>query len=285
MLTPFRLLVAYDGSPCADDMIEDLQHAGIPAGAHVLVVSVAERWLPPPSVYEIATTPVAARGKAHAARLAVLGATQISARHPEWTVAHEGHTGSPARVIVQRAKEWNAQLVVVGSLGHNAIERVFIGSVSQKVANEAHCSVRVSRGGNQSGNLRLLLAYDARPGSVLAAAAIAARNWPEGTEVRLVAAAGFNGPPLGEYGLPFDQGSVKALFAPAVQMMEKAGLDAYTTVLEADPKNLIVEEATRLDVHCIFAGCNDHSIVDRLLLGTVSSALISRAPCAVEIVR
>lgn len=285
MITPFRLLVAYDGSPCANGMIDDLRNAGIAHEAHVLVVSVAERWEPPPSVYEVATAPAAGRGKDHAARLAAFGAARVSARHSKWKVGHESHTGSPARIIVQRAQEWNAQLVVVGSLGHNAIERVFIGSVSQKVANEAHCSVRVSRGGNQSGNLRLLLAYDARPGSALAAAAIAARHWPEGTDVRVAAATGFNGPPLGEHGLPCDQGRVEALLTPAVQMMERAGLDAYTTVQEGDPKNFIVEEAARLDVHCIFAGCNDHSIVDRLLLGTVSSALISRAPCAVEIVR
>ncbi len=285
MLTPFRLIVAYDGSPCADAMIDDLQHAGIPAGAHVLVVSVAERMSPPPAVHEIAAMPLPARGKDHADRLAKLGATRIAARHPEWTVEHEGHAGSPARVIVQRARQWNARLVVAGSLGHNAIQLFFIGSISQKVANEAHCSVRVSRGRHQSGTLRLLLAFDARPSSAMAAANVAGRNWPKGTEIHLVAATGFNGPPLGECILPFDQDRVKALLEPAIEMLEKAGLRCHTTVKEADPKNLIVEEAIRLAAHCIFAGCNDHSLVDELLLGTVSNALISRAPCAVEVVR
>lgn len=284
MITPFRLLVAYDGSPCADDMIDDLQNAGVPAECHVLVVAVAERWLPPPSVYEVATGPAVTRGKDHAARLATLGGTQVLARHPKWKVAHESHTGSPARVIVQRAKEWNAQLVVVGSLGHNAIERMFIGSVSQKVANEAHCSVRVSRGKRPSGVLRLLLAYDGRPGSEAAAAAIATRTWPKGTEVRLVAATGFNGPPLGEHCLP-DSAPLDGLIVPIAQMLLEAGLHVQTVVQEADPKNLIVEEAARCESHCIFAGCNDHSLVDRLLLGTVSNALISRAPCSVEVVR
>jgi len=284
MLTPYRLLIAYDGSACADDMIEDLENAGIPAEAHVLVVSVAERWLPPPSVYEVATTPVA-RGTDHAARLAQCGASHVLARHPDWTVGHEGHFGSPARVIVQRAKDWDAQLVVAGSRGHNALNRMFIGSVSQKVANEARCSVRVSRGKRGSGGLRLLLAYDARPGSAMTAAAIAARTWPNGTSVQVAAAIGFDGLPLGECSMPESQGHVASLLAPVIQMLKNAGLDVGTTVQEADPKNLIMEEATRLEAHCIFVGCNDHSLVDRLLLGTVSNALISRAPCSVEVVR
>lgn len=281
----FRLLVAYDGSPCADDMIEDLSNAGIPASAHVLVVSVAERWLPPPSVYEVATARSVARGKDQAVRLARMGASQMSVRHPEWTIEQEGHTGSPAGVILQRAKDWNAQLVVAGSLGHNAVERIFIGSVSQKVANEAHCSVRVSRGKRPSGGLKLLLAYDGRPGSEAAAAAIATRTWPAGAEVLVAAATGFNGPPLGERDIPSDCEVLERLLDPVCQMLTEAGLHVRTSIQEADPKNLLVEEAKRWDCHCIFAGCNDHSIVERLLLGTVSAALISRAPCSVEVVR
>jgi nucleotide-binding universal stress UspA family protein len=281
MLKPFRLLVAYDGSPCADAMIDDLRNAGIPAGAHVLVVSVAERWLPPTSVYEVATEPVVARNQEQAARTALLGATLIAARHPDWTVEQEGHSGSPARVIVQRAREWNAQLVVAGSLGHNAIERVFIGSVSQKIANEAPCSVRISRGRRQSGGLRLLLAYDAR----LGADKVASRNWPKGTEIRLVMAVDDDERPLGEPEGLANRGSVEVLLAPVVEMLQEAGLDVSTTIREADPEQLILDEAGRLEAHCIFAGSNDHSLVERLLLGTVSGALLSRAPCAVEVVR
>ena len=285
MRTPFRLLVAYDGSQCADAMIEDLQHAGIPQHAHVLVVSVAERMLPPPSIYEVVAVPAMARGRDQAVRLAQLGASQVAARHPEWIVEHEGHSGSPARTIVQRAMEWEAQLVVVGSLGHNALEQMFIGSVSQKVANEAHCSVRISRGRRQPGSLKLLLAYDARPGAAMAAVSIASRNWPSGTEVHLVAAVGFDGAPLGEFCMPADQARVEALLATVIQLLKNAGLQVYVNIQEADPKNLIVGESMRQQAHCIFAGCNEHSIVDLLLLGTVSNALVSRAPSAVEIVR
>src|ERR1051326_2483909 len=41
-----RLLVAYDGSPCSAVMLDDLGHAGLPAELDVIVVSVADVWLP-----------------------------------------------------------------------------------------------------------------------------------------------------------------------------------------------------------------------------------------------
>lgn len=279
MPKPFRLFIAYDGSPCADAMIDDLRYAGLPAATNALVVSVAERWLPPPSAYEVTTGPVHARGKEHATRLALLGASRVSSLYPHWTVHHEGYADSPARLIVQRARDWQANLVVAGSLGHTTIERLVLGSVSHKVANEAHCSVRVSRGNPPSGELRLLLAYDGRPG------ADAARNWPDGTAVSVVGALGYGGPPMGEWDPPLTHSQINRLLSPAMLVLRQAGLAVHSTAREADPKHLIVEEAARIGAHCIFAGSNDHSVLDRLLLGTVSSALLSRAPCAVEVVR
>src|SRR5262245_26736724 len=50
-----KVLIAYDGSECADDALDDLQRAGLPAEAEALVVSVEEEWLPAPpmSSYEL----------------------------------------------------------------------------------------------------------------------------------------------------------------------------------------------------------------------------------------
>ena len=49
--------------------------------------------------------------------------------------------GSPARVIVETADEWKANLIVVGSHGHGFWSRVLLGSVSDSVVRHAHCSV------------------------------------------------------------------------------------------------------------------------------------------------
>ena len=43
-----KLLVAYDGSGCAEAAIDDLYQAGLPETGTAHVISVAEVWLPPP---------------------------------------------------------------------------------------------------------------------------------------------------------------------------------------------------------------------------------------------
>ena len=53
--------------------------------------------------------------------------------------------GSPKRMIVDEAENWNADLIVVGSHGYPAWERLLLGSVSQAVVSHAQCSVEVVR--------------------------------------------------------------------------------------------------------------------------------------------
>jgi nucleotide-binding universal stress UspA family protein len=53
--------------------------------------------------------------------------------------------GRPAEMIVDAAKEWNADLVVVGSHGRGFWGRLTLGSVSDAVLHHASCSVLVVR--------------------------------------------------------------------------------------------------------------------------------------------
>jgi len=51
--------------------------------------------------------------------------------------------GDPAKAILEEAKEWDADLIVVGSRGLSASERAVIGSVSSHVVHHAPCDVLV----------------------------------------------------------------------------------------------------------------------------------------------
>lgn len=53
--------------------------------------------------------------------------------------------GHAAEEIVQAAEDEKADLVVVGAHGKSAIERFFVGSVSDRVMRHAPCSVLVIR--------------------------------------------------------------------------------------------------------------------------------------------
>jgi len=53
--------------------------------------------------------------------------------------------GYPKAAILEEAKDWGADLIVVGSHGKRGIERILLGSVSEAVALHADCSVEVIR--------------------------------------------------------------------------------------------------------------------------------------------
>jgi nucleotide-binding universal stress UspA family protein len=53
--------------------------------------------------------------------------------------------GHPADQILELAREVGADLVFIGSHGLTGVERILIGSVSERVVREAHCPVMVAR--------------------------------------------------------------------------------------------------------------------------------------------
>jgi nucleotide-binding universal stress UspA family protein len=53
--------------------------------------------------------------------------------------------GSPAESLIAAAREWRADLLVVGSENPSVLGRLFLGSVSHRVLSHAPCSVLVGR--------------------------------------------------------------------------------------------------------------------------------------------
>ncbi len=53
--------------------------------------------------------------------------------------------GDPKSMIADYAKEWAADLIVVGSCDKSRLETFFVGSVSRSVVERAPCSVLVAR--------------------------------------------------------------------------------------------------------------------------------------------
>jgi hypothetical protein len=96
---------------------------------------------------------------------------------PAWDVRAEALVGSPASAILNTANEWKPDLIVVGSHGRSALGRFIMGSMSQKIVTEAHCSVRVTRGhGIDAGApVRILLGFDGSFDSRAAVRTVASR--------------------------------------------------------------------------------------------------------------
>jgi nucleotide-binding universal stress UspA family protein len=60
-------------------------------------------------------------------------------------ISHEIIGGPPNQVIVEEAERWGAELIVMGSRGLGAWNRLLLGSVSSAVVHHAKCSVEVVR--------------------------------------------------------------------------------------------------------------------------------------------
>jgi nucleotide-binding universal stress UspA family protein len=224
---------------------------------------------------------------------------QIKKSFPEWHVNHEALADSPAWAIIRTADEWKPDLLVVGAHGHSVLGgRLILGSVSQRVLYEASCSVRVARGRHRDGDapLRLLIGVDNSPHSNAAVDAVCWRQWPTGTEVRLLAVVDTvmtitpnpSQPSVMkwiEVGDEDNWDQVRQLFEPSLNKLRSAGLDAAVMIRRGNPKDAVVEEAGSWGADCIFVGAKGMRGIDRLLLGSVSSAVSARAHCSAEIVR
>src|SRR5215468_8697932 len=194
-----KIVIGYDGSEHADAALDDLRRAGLPRDAEALIVSVAEGAMPLPSVSGIAENGLdperiasavkyASNAIAQAKEFARLGGQRIRSGFPEWEVSVEYFVGDPADALMERATNWGADLIVVGSQGRSALGRLFLGSVSRKIVTEARCSVRVARAtAKKDGrSARIIIGMDGSSFANAAVDAVTARRWPAGVEARIV---------------------------------------------------------------------------------------------------
>ena len=304
-----KILIAYDGSSCADAALDDLRYAGLPRVAEALIMSVADVFLPPPLSQEAALSaqvPVAVQQAwaraAHAVEEAHALALQAQARvltyFPAWDVRAEACADSPAWAVIKQADTWQPDVVVVGSHGRSAMGRMLLGSVSQKVLTEAHCSVRVGRGRRQpdATSVRLLIGVDGSPDAAAAVQAVAAREWLTGSEARLVAvldarmrtALAPTHPPVESWTTTEDadeQAWVPKMVDAMAEPLWNRGLIVSSVIKEGDPKQVLLDEAEHWGADCLFVGARGLSRIERFLLGSVSAAVAARAHCSVEVVR
>ncbi len=292
-----KILIAYDGSECAESAIDDLKRAGLPRRAEAIVLTIAEELIPAPtSIGGVATTFAKdlLEEEKESLALARRARSRIHQLFPGWEILAEAGVGSPGGEIIAKADEWRPDLIVVGSHGRTALGRMFFGSVSQKVVNEAHCSVRVARGRIVEPDVpaRIIVGVDGSKWADAAVEEIALRDWPAGSEVRIVNSA-WTIPLVGDPGMAVtlsewisvETERVKKVVEGAAEKLRSAGLKVSTVAKEQEPKALLCGEAEGLRADCIFVGARGMGRLERFLIGSVSLGVAARAHCSVEVVR
>lgn len=211
----------------------------------------------------------------------------------------------PRRGIREYAKQWNADLIMVGSHGQTGLMRFLLGSVAGAVLRTSPCSVeiiRVTADGRPASSrpMRILAATDGSECSAVALRSLAGRPWPLNSQVKIVCAS----QPL----VPEEHAVALSSRYPVElveHMMRDAQEHAHLSVAEArrllsdtdlevlepastptrDPRVHILDTAREWGADLIVMGSHGRHGMDRLLIGSVSGSVALHAKCSAEIIR
>ena len=82
--------------------------------------------------------------------LEMLQSFAAEARKVDLKVEYRQLSGSPSRSICNIAREWEADLIVIGRRGRSGLSEMLLGSVSNYVVHHAPCSVLIVQGNNNN---------------------------------------------------------------------------------------------------------------------------------------
>lgn len=145
-----KILLAIDDSPSSAAATRAVIDQFVPAHTHVHVLH-ADAWpegVPISMAFAEGTAAAESALDLHRLRRREAAACLESAadqlRQAGFVTVASLRDGDPRDTIVACAKEWHADLIVLGSHGKKGLERM-LGSVSDSVARHAPCSVEIVR--------------------------------------------------------------------------------------------------------------------------------------------
>jgi nucleotide-binding universal stress UspA family protein len=292
-----RVLIAFDGSAAATDAVSLVDAIAWPNDTVLRVVSVIEPTmsLSGPLYRGPATAPEvdeAITAYTHDTVRGVVERLRSSGRSVEGDVLR-GRAGS---AIVDDARDFRADLVVVGSRGHGTIASLLLGSISSEVVDHAPCPVLVARTTDLT---RVVFATDGSPSAQ--AAELILSTWPifAGLPIRVVSAADIvrpwttgiaptmYGQVLDAYAAELRDAKIEheGIAADTATRLRDGGhvADAEVRAGDAAAEIIAVVEEQRADL--VVLGSRGHTGVTRLLLGSVARNVLSGSTTSVLIVR
>jgi nucleotide-binding universal stress UspA family protein len=294
-----KVLLALDASTGSQQVVRGAATLPWPAGTTFCILSIVDlaQWEGLPALIQDAK---------HAAQALVEKAMKRLG-HPGCEVFSEVQLGFPKSAIPEFARQWKADLVMVGSRGQSALSRFFLGSVALAVLRSAPCSVEIvrpSRSGRHAAQdgMKILLGTDGSECSVKAARSLADRPWPGGSQFRVISVRDIltleiqttvSSPcpvyPAGLLKEILEDARKRAEddVAEAHRALSSAGLKVGngTETLVGDPRIVLLDEAAAWGADLFVLGSHGKHGLDRMLLGSVSEAVALHADCSVEVVR
>jgi len=294
-----KVVLAIDCSSTSENVIHEAAGRPWPVGTTFAVISVVDmgKWEGLPTLIEDAK---------HAAQRVVDGAADKLTQCGH-EVFREIQLGLPKKAIPEFARQWGADLVLVGSHGQSPMVRFLLGRVAQAVVRNAPCSVEIVRPNpvgvpSASHAMKILLATDGSACSLKAIYSVANRPWPNQSQIRIMSVVQLFNP---ENPLPAPPLCSEYPTSSLEEFWKKAHIRADEAVAEArkifaatslnicdgnatpvgDPRAILLDEAKMWEANLIVVGSHGRQGFDRLLMGSVSEAIALHAHCSVEVIR
>jgi nucleotide-binding universal stress UspA family protein len=290
-----KVLLAIDSSTASQHVVDRAATRPWPSGTAFCVMSVVD-------VGRLERPPILVEETIHEAQSLVKSAT-AKLTQTGHKVFSEVHLGFPRKAIPEYAKEWSADLVMVGSHGQSAVTRFLLGSVAQAVLRTSPCSVEIVRSGlHPSHGIKVLLATDGSECSAKAVHSVAKSPWPKGTQIKLLSVVQLLIPEIPSVASPlcspYPSSLLDQVWKEARTRAEEAVADARKTLSATglnicdcnatpmgEPRAFILDEAKAWGADLIVLGSHGRHGLDRLLMGSVSESVALYAHCSVEVVR
>lgn len=294
-----RVLLAIDPSSGSLHVVNEAAARPWPTGTAICVLSIVDmgHWEGLPTLIEDAK---------HTARALVETAVEKIDR-PGIEVVSDIQLGYPKKAIPDFAREWKADLVMVGSRGLGAVSRFFLGSVAQAVLRSAPCSVEIVRSASSgspasSHALKILLATDGSECSEVAVRSVANRPWPAGSEIKIISVRELltleNATSAASPCPIYPESLLNEILEDARKRADKAIAQARHALTSkgvkvcdgpgapvGDARAILLDEARAWGVDLIILGSHGRHGFDRLVLGSVSESVALYAGCSVEVIR
>ena len=200
----------------------------------------------------------------------------------------EGHVG---QAIVREAEARKSELIVLGAVGHSVFERM-LGSVSDYVASQSHCSVLLVRPTGLSTRKRsidLCFAQDESPASTEAVRQMALFGWGASTHIDVVGVVAlpfvYSEIPY-EFDVPEMRASIQQTVDQAAEQLRKLSPNVQTHVIEGSHAgDALVEFAKKRGSDIIVLGNSVQNRLGRFLFGSTSRYVLRHAKCSIWIAR
>jgi len=142
-----KLLLAIDNSDYSAAAVREVAMRPWPPNTMVRVLSVVEPVTPPAAElwYDAGGSLERVQQEMTKRATQLTTSTAETLKQKGLTVDSAVRDGDARSVIVDEARNWPADLIVLGSHGYTGIKRLLLGSVALSVVSHAPCSVEVVR--------------------------------------------------------------------------------------------------------------------------------------------